>query len=476
MNSGYLRTVGALIIMVTTLCGAETISDAMTRAANNYSERLSQANDELNQTRSRIAQEKAPLLAAMGTAEARIAAADLETTRLQAGESRSQENLRRLSKDLAALQKTDAYIDSIAHDGLSAFEGGLLPGEKQLLSERLQALDGEFENTAKSAVTQRAAGVTDLLLDELQQSLGGYIAQGSSIIGNSSQVSKGTFAFVGPESFFKPADGEASGLVQTREGTDLPITYLLSDWKANAADPLFRGQAGTIFADASAGKALRLKEAKGTLIQHINKGGVVSYAIICVGALALFMVIQKMRDISRMAVDEPENVRSYLAIVATGTLREAEHSLRSLKPMTRELFSVGLSRIGEPKDLLEEHLDAVLLRQRLQYERWLPLLAVIATAAPLMGLLGTVTGMVRTFALITVFGTGNAANLASGISEVLIATQLGLIVAIPTLVAHGFLSHRVHKNLSLLERYALEFVTASQRDGSGAAVSEPIPL
>jgi biopolymer transport protein ExbB len=310
----------------------------------------------------------------------------------------------------------------------------------------------------------------------VQQSLGGYIAQGSSIIGSSSQVSKGTFAFVGPESFFKPADGETSGLVQTREGTDLPITYLLSDWKADSADPLFKGQAGTIFADATAGKALRLKEAKGTLIQHINKGGVVSYAIICVGALALFMVIQKMRDISRMAVDEPEFVRSYLEIVATATLKEAEHSLRSLKPMTRELFSVGLSKIGEPKDLLEEHLDAVLLRQRLQYERWLPLLAVIATAAPLMGLLGTVTGMVRTFALITVFGTGNAANLASGISEVLIATQLGLIVAIPTLVAHGFLSHRVHKNLSLLERYALEFVTASQRDGSGAAVSEAVPL
>jgi len=98
----------------------------------------------------------------------------------------------------------------------------------------------------------------------------------------------------------------------------------------------------------------------------------------------------------------------------------------------------------------------VVLRQRLHNERWLPLLAVVATAAPLMGLLGTVTGLVRTFALITVFGTGNAGKLASGISEVLVATELGLMVAIPTLVAHGFLSHRIQKNLSLLERYALD--------------------
>ena len=105
-------------------------------------------------------------------------------------------------------------------------------------------------------------------------------------------------------------------------------------------------------------------------------------------------------------------------------------------------------------------MHAVLLGQRLHFERRLPLLAVIATAAPLMGLLGTVVGMVKTFALITVFGTGNASKLSSGISEVLVATEIGLAVAIPTLVAHGFLAHRIHKNLSMLERHALEFVTA----------------
>src|SRR3979409_224068 len=96
----------------------------------------------------------------------------------------------------------------------------------------------------------------------------------------------------------------------------------------------------------------------------------------------------------------------------------------------------------------------------LDLSRRLPLMAVIATAAPLMGLFGTVVGMVKTFALITVFGTGNAGKLSSGISEVLVATELGLAVAIPTLVAHGFLAHRIQRNLSLLERYALQFATS----------------
>ena len=93
---------------------------------------------------------------------------------------------------------------------------------------------------------------------------------------------------------------------------------------------------------------------------------------------------------------------------------------------------------------------------------------MIATAAPLMGLLGTVVGMVKTFALITVFGTGNAGKLSSGISEVLVATELGLVVAIPTLVAHGFLAHRIQRNLSMLERHALQFATAVETAKPGA--------
>jgi biopolymer transport protein ExbB len=176
-----------------------------------------------------------------------------------------------------------------------------------------------------------------------------------------------------------------------------------------------------------------------------------------------------------MAVDSPEAVEGFLTTLVKGARGEAQKAVGSLQATTRELFTIGLRHINQPKAILEEHLYAVVLRQRLHYERWLPLLAVIATAAPLMGLLGTVTGLVRTFALITVFGTGNAGKLASGISEVLVATELGLMVAIPTLVAHGFLSHRIQKNLSLLERYALEFVTAAQSDGTRAPVKESIP-
>jgi biopolymer transport protein ExbB len=148
-------------------------------------------------------------------------------------------------------------------------------------------------------------------------------------------------------------------------------------------------------------------------------------------------------------------------------MADADRKLAGLHRTTHELFATGLRHRDRPKALLEEQLQSLLHRQQMHFERRLSLLAVIATAAPLMGLLGTVSGMVKTFALMTVFGSGNAMKLSAGISEVLVATELGLMVAIPALVVHGFLSHRIRKNLSLLEHYAMEFVIALDQTRAG---------
>jgi biopolymer transport protein ExbB len=172
------------------------------------------------------------------------------------------------------------------------------------------------------------------------------------------------------------------------------------------------------------------------------------------------MIAHKLRELLRLAVDAPPAIVPFLQLVAAGEFTAAEALLPTLRRPTRALLQAGLQHRDESKSMLEERLQAVLLELRFTYERRLPLLAVIATAAPLMGLLGTVVGMVKTFALITVFGTGNAGKLSSGISEVLVATELGLAVAIPTLIIHGFLAQRAHKQTALLERYALQFTTA----------------
>ncbi|HEY4300533.1 MAG TPA: MotA/TolQ/ExbB proton channel family protein [Candidatus Didemnitutus sp.] len=475
MRTGNHLGLAVLFLLALSSGRADSIDDAMKRASLDYAERLRIATEQLVQVRERTGREKAPLLQAMRAAEDRILAAETEISRLETGQEQSAENHRKLARDSDALRKNESYLTTIAHDSLTAFSEGLLPGEKELLPAQIEKIEEQFNEGAIRPGRQRALAVADFLFGQTQLDLGGYTRPGKSLREGDNEMVDGTFAFAGPEAFFRVNRDGTAGPVRIRAGTDRPVACLLPEWKPALTADFFQGRMGIFFADASSGKALRLREAKGTLWQHVRKGGIVSLAILGVGLVALLMILQKVRDAISMAVDSPAAVERCLDAVANGTPKEAGEAVRSMRSTTRELFSAGLCRIGQSKDQLEELLYAVLLRQRLHYERWLSLLAVIATAAPLMGLLGTVTGMVRTFALITVFGTGNAGKLASGISEVLVSTELGLIVAIPTLVAHGFLSHRIHKNLSLLERYAIQFVTVAQGDGLREEHPDSIP-
>ena len=464
-----------IFLLARTLRADEPIDEALKRAAVEYTQRLRAANDELTQTRERIAREKAPLLKAMRAAEDRIVAAESQVKRLETGQAEATENARKLGKEAEALRKNESYVNTVAHDSLAAFDEGLLPGERQFLAGAIDALQERFNKTTKSAGGTRAVDVAGFLLERAQQASGGYALPGGSLVDGDNRMVQGTFAFAGPETYFRSNDGAIAGTVRMREGSGHAVTYPLAGWQPGAAEAFFQGRMGTIVADASGGKALRLRETKGTVWQHINKGGLVSYAIIAVGLLSLGMILLKVRDLARMGVDQPETLRPCLAAMVADDREAAAQCARSLRSTTRELVETGLLNWDEPKALLEDSLNTVLLRARLHYERRLPLLAVIATAAPLMGLLGTVTGMVRTFALITVFGTGNAGKLASGISEVLVATELGLLVAIPTLIAHGFLAHRIQKNLSLLECHAVDLVNAVQRSKSRTEPKETIP-
>ena len=456
---------------------APTFEEAMTKAAGDYRDRVARAAQELNQTRTRIAAEKAPLLEQMRAVEDRIIALESETSRLETRVEDTATDRRKLLQELEASRKTTSYASTLAHDGLKAVADGLAPGEEQIDGERIADLLKRLDDPVAGPSGQAALDITDFLLARTERALGGYRAEGKALIAETSQVLPGTFAFTGPEAFFRPAAGGPAGTVRLREGARFPASYTLAAWKADDAAAFFAGRPGTIVADASGGKALRLKETSGTLWQHVQKGGVMAYVILGVGLLALLMFLDKIRDLTRMEVDAPETVAAFLDLVTRGATAEAAEKARTLGRSVRELFTAGLRFADQPTAILEERLQAVLLAQRLHNERRLPLLAVIATAAPLMGLLGTVIGMVKTFALITVFGTGNAARLASGISEVLVATQLGLVVAIPTLIAHGFLAHRIHKNLALLERYALEFCTAVETAAAapGAKPKEPVP-
>ena len=441
----------------------DLLAESLERAGRSYAERLATASTDLNNARARVLREKTPLLTRWQELERQALALENQINRLKTSKEQDQEKRRALAKENDLLRKNLGYLNTLAGDGMKSLELSLQPGEPTSVAQRLRELQGLLEGAATNGDGKVAVEVARLGLARLRQGLGGYTLDGPALIGNDTRIVQGRFAFAGPETFFLAADASQVGIVRTREGSPLPIVHLIADWPAEKAAPVFKGAQGILMADPSGGKALHLIETQGSMADHIHRGGVVAYAILAIGAVALLLIGLKCRDLLQLSLDRPETIERLLQLVAAGEFGKARDSLPALKATTRELLGAGLDKVHLPKELLEESLDALLTRQRLHSERRLPLLAVIATASPLMGLLGTVMGMVKTFALITVFGTGNAGKLSSGISEVLVTTELGLAVAIPSLVAHGYLSHRIHKQLALLERYAFEFVLAAEQ-------------
>jgi biopolymer transport protein ExbB len=444
------------------------------RANAEFAQRLEAATQELAAARERITREKAPMLKETQATEDQIIALGPEIAALEALHADADERRQRLQREGFALQKNINYLNTLAHDSLKSLQDGLLPGENARFSEKFTALAQQFESAGQNPDTTAALDTADLMLQRFREQLGGYSATGESLVGESNQMVPGSFAFIGPEVFFQSQDGKVAGTVRTREGSVYPITYPLPEWNSTKAAALFHGQPGTIAADASGGKALRLRETTGTLSEHIHRGGPVAYLLVGVGVFAFALALQKFLELGKLKVDSPATMQGLLDSLFELPPAEQRAAVDKLKGATRELFATGLRHLDKPKDALEEHLFAFTLRTRLHYERRLPLLTVIATASPLIGLLGTVMGMIKTFALITVFGTGNAAKLSSGISEVLVTTELGLAVAIPTLIVHGFLSHRAQKKLSLLERYAVEFVAVASDVRGAEPASVPL--
>ena len=458
------------VLTVTLTAAEENLQQVLDRAKVDYTARIRQAGSELIAARERIAAERAPLLKRQNDAEERLVAAESTRMQLQASDRNATDERNRLFKDASALHQNVGYLHSLGQEGLKAFADGLVPGEEQAAGLRLRELQQAFESSAQAAGPGVALDTAEFLLAEVRAALGGRAVRGQSLLDGGNEVKSGTLLFLGPQTFFRAESGETGVAVRLREGAAHPVTFRVDGWDTAAAASLFSGGRGTIAADATGNKALRLRETRGTLWEHIAKGGYVAFAILGVGLLAAVLSVQKLLDAARLKIDDPATVHSVLDRLRGEGAPAAEAALGRLSGVSRELVATGLRHVEEGRTALEERLQAWLLKQRLHFERRLPLLAVVATAAPLMGLLGTVVGMVKTFALITVFGTGNAGKLASGISEVLVATELGLAVAIPALVVHGFLSHRIHRKLAVLERYALEFVTAA----SASREEEPV--
>lgn len=148
--------------------------------------------------------------------------------------------------------------------------------------------------------------------------------------------------------------------------------------------------------------------------------------------------------------------------------RETIGELRRTSPLG-QILAAGLANAHHGREVMKDSIEEAANQVIHQLERYLAALGTIAAIAPLLGLLGTVIGMIKVFTAIMIQGTGNAAVLAGGISEALITTAAGLTVAIPALMLHRYFERRIDSLVVTMEDHAIKLVDALHGERTSSA-------
>ncbi|UTW55895.1 MotA/TolQ/ExbB proton channel family protein [Kordiimonas sp. SCSIO 12610] len=206
--------------------------------------------------------------------------------------------------------------------------------------------------------------------------------------------------------------------------------------------------------DPTRGQLLNIEVEKATLEDHLANGGPIGYITLGLGAIGVLLaVIQWL----------------YLFVVG-GKVRSQirKDEANTNNPLGRVL-AVYESNKNVDVETLELKLDEAILKETPALERFLTVVKLISAVAPLFGLLGTVTGMIQTFQAITLFGAGDPQAMAGGISAALITTVEGLVVAIPTLLLHSFVSGSSKSIIHVLEEQSAGIIAVhAEKEGANA--------
>jgi biopolymer transport protein ExbB len=243
-------------------------------------------------------------------------------------------------------------------------------------------------------------------------------------------------------------------------------------WNKNIRPPLRKKMEEIFQGLEKGGKKLRLPldVTQGTKSREIGpRGGLWGWIVrggpvmIPIGALALailIMVVERFLTFRREHTDADKLMEKVMKQWSKGLKAEALKFCETTPGPVARMLLIGLEQHQKGKKVVEESLHEQHLEELPRLEKYLSVIGVLAAAAPLLGLLGTVSGMISTFQVITYYGGGDPRLLAGGISEALITTQAGLIIAIPALLLHNYLSNRADKIASDMEKNAVKLINS----------------
>ncbi len=184
----------------------------------------------------------------------------------------------------------------------------------------------------------------------------------------------------------------------------------------------------------------------GTFMQYMREGGPVMYPLLAASIIALAVAIERFIALRRARI----NVNEFLAkirkaLLVNRSVREAVKICEQYRGPVASIMKAGLLKYGQPREDLEKTIENAALYEMGRLERGLVVLATVANVAPLLGFLGTVTGMIASFRALAEQGLSNPAAVADGISEALITTAAGLFIAIPVQLVYNYFTTRINR-------------------------------
>jgi len=411
------------------------------------------------ESRARIAEDRAALEKAVAELEAenRGLEADIQDlTDTLAGLAEAEETVGR------KLAETDSTVQELV-------------GVIRVTAKDIDAL---IEQIPRTALTEAPAGFLEAVAEanrfpgmaEIRamaeglwrqiQSTGEVVLREGTIVDRAGREAAAEILFLGPFTAAYRLGQEEGYLSHTQSGTRL---FALSRLPPNRVqDRIARYMAGDSAAvdmDITQGAALRQLVHQMSLAEQIPHGGPIVWPILAILAAGIVIILERCLFLVRKRLNADRLVRRIDDLSRENDWEGcAEACDRHRKKPVARVLRAGLMSRRMRREEMENALQEAILKEIPPMERFLSTLGMLAAIAPLLGLLGTVTGMIDTFHVITLHGAGDPRLMSGGISEALVTTMLGLSVAIPLMLCHTLLNRAVDRHIGEMEEKAVSLV------------------
>lgn len=398
-----------------------------------------------------------------------------------------------LKREEKALQKLEAQFDSLEkveeqlikdledeQEEIDAIQGTVMGVAGDALEiaynnpitteypDRIEMLD-KIEKLNRLPGLEEIMSLVEFFFQELDEQ-GNIVRRTGEFVGPDGKNAVGEIIRIGERTtLYRMADGSVGFLLPEAKAQRLiAITAEIPSGTQNTINNYFDGTSSIapIEPSGSGGGFNELTETEDWR-DTLEQGGPLMYAIMAVGIFAVLLGLERILVLGTKARASDKIMDSIKSMVTKGQWKEARNycSTQSRIPTCQMLDSV-MEHVGHTQEVLENALQEAILRQIPKLERFLTTLALLAAISPLLGLLGTVTGMITTFKVITQVGTGDPTMMAGGISEALLTTKFGLATAIPIMLVHHFLRSQVDKIIGDMQEKGTAFaVTLIKESG-----------